>query len=98
VQDHERAAVGISTGLDAVRRLAAGARERRARRRLPLRPRRARHLRRPAEERLSGEARVLAELLRGLGTGGWGLNGVPTACRSSRSSSRTAPGGAPRSL
>ena len=46
VPDDERAAVGIQARLDAVRRLAAGARERGGARRLPLRPRRARHLRR----------------------------------------------------
>ena len=48
VPDDQRAALGIQAGLDAVRRLAAGARERRGARRLPLRPRHARHLRRRA--------------------------------------------------
>ena len=42
VPDDQRAALGIQAGLDAVRRLAAGARERRGARRLPLRPRLAR--------------------------------------------------------
>src|SRR5439155_24823333 len=50
VPDHERPALGIQTGIDAVRRLAAGARGLGVVRRLPLPPRLPRHLRRRAAQ------------------------------------------------
>src|SRR5262249_47719030 len=64
ISHDQRPAVGVQAGLHAVRRLAAGARERRGAGRISLRPRRPRYFRGAAEERLPRQARVLAELLR----------------------------------
>src|SRR5262249_43565352 len=68
VPHDERPALGVQARINAVRGLAAGPRERSGGRRLPIRPRHARHLRRRAEECVSRQARVLAEFLTpGLG-------------------------------
>ena len=63
LQDHERPAVGIPSGLEPLRRLAAGPRGERAARRFPLRPRFQRRLQRPSQQRVPRQVLVLAELL-----------------------------------